>query len=171
MVSPGTTEGLRKGSTMHRKTRKIILAVAVVGALAAGGAAFTASSALSASVAGYATASISGAHANSLTYTFDTTTGDPTYGAITAVNLIFNEDLTNGAGAGDVKNDVIKSAFNGDTLTTNCAIVAPGYDGAATPSTVAGTGTHVTCDYSSAPALADTANSFAVAVSSPVATP
>jgi hypothetical protein len=172
---------------MQRKTRKIIGAVALIGALAAGGAAFTASSAIPATVAGYASASITGATANSVSYTFDTSSSaSPSYGDIIAVNLVFNEDLTNGAPPADVKNDVIQSAFNGTLLTQNCAVTLA-YDGTTIP--IPGKGTHVTCDYSnptvtgftpitlpspgvsSVPQLTSGATRFAVTISTPVSTP
>ena len=46
---------------MKGKTKKIILAVAVIGAIAAGGVAFTAANTVPDSVAGYATTTVSGA--------------------------------------------------------------------------------------------------------------
>jgi hypothetical protein len=74
---------------MTRKTRRILAAVAGIGALAAGGSAFTASNTVPASVAGYGSSTISGATATSLNYTLGT---DGT--TITAADLVFTGDLT-----------------------------------------------------------------------------
>jgi hypothetical protein len=46
---------------MKGKTKKIVLAVAVIGAIAAGGVAFTAANTVPDSVAGYKTTTVSGA--------------------------------------------------------------------------------------------------------------
>ena len=147
---------------MQRKTRKIIGAVAVIGALAAGGAAFTSSSSLPNTIAGVASSTITGANANSLTYTYD---GTGTH--INGVNLIFNEDLTAGGPATNGKAATITSAFNGGSLASNCSITLAGYDGTGLVSPTPGKGTHVLCDYSGSPqAVANPggANSFQVAV-------
>src|SRR3954469_3305913 len=60
--------GYRKerGNPMKGKTKKIILAVAVIGAIAAGGAAFTAANTVPNSVAGYGTSTVSGTTASSI---------------------------------------------------------------------------------------------------------
>ena len=54
---------------MQRKTKKIVLALVVIGAVAAGGAAFTASNTVPDSVAGYGTSTVTGATADSVHYT------------------------------------------------------------------------------------------------------
>jgi hypothetical protein len=57
---------------MKGKTKKIVLAVAVIGALAAGGAAFTASQVVPDSVAGYGTSTVTGADATKIEHTLGT---------------------------------------------------------------------------------------------------
>ena len=58
-----------EGKPMKRKPLSIIAGLAVVGASAAGGAAFTASNTIPNTVMGYGTSNITGATATSLTYT------------------------------------------------------------------------------------------------------
>jgi hypothetical protein len=100
----------------------MIGAIAVIAALAAGGAAFTASNTLPASVAGYGSSTISGATATSLDYTLN---GDGSQ--ITAANLTFTGDLTG---------RTVKAGFNSSSLTT-CTVGT--YDGTtSTPVTCSG---------------------------------
>jgi hypothetical protein len=94
---------------MQRKTRRIILAVALIGALAAGGAAFTAGNTIPNTVAGYGTSNITGATATSLIYTLNGT-GD----TITAADLVFQGDQTN---------NTVKAGFGSNNLTT-CTVGA-----------------------------------------------
>ena len=54
---------------MKGKTKKIILAVAVIGAIAAGGVAFTEANTVPNSVAGYKTTTVSGATVSDVQYT------------------------------------------------------------------------------------------------------
>jgi hypothetical protein len=54
---------------MKSKTKKIILAVAVIGVVAAGGVAFTAANTVADSVAGYGTSTVTGATASSVNHT------------------------------------------------------------------------------------------------------
>ena len=54
---------------MKGKTKKIVLAVAVIGAIAAGGVAFTAANTVPDSVAGYGTSVVSGATATAVLHT------------------------------------------------------------------------------------------------------
>jgi hypothetical protein len=63
--------GYRKerGNPMKGKTKKIVLAVAVIGAIAAGGVAFTDSNTVVASVAGYGTAHVTGATTTDINHT------------------------------------------------------------------------------------------------------
>jgi hypothetical protein len=122
---------------MQRKTKRIIMAVAVIGLLAAGGAAFTSSSSLPNTVAGFATSTITGANANSMTYTLNTDGS-----AITAVNLVFTENLT-ALGTGHLSTPAtIKSAFEDGPLNSNCTI-----QGAFDGTSGTGLGTHVLCLY------------------------
>lgn len=97
---------------MHRITRRMVAVVAVVGALAAGGAAFTASNTVPNTTAGYGTSSITGATATDIAYTLN---GDGTQ--ITGATLTFT---------GDLSNDTVKAGFETNNLTT-CS--APVYDG------------------------------------------
>ena len=53
---------------MRRRTKRLIGAVVVVGAIAAGGAAYTAASSIPNTVVGYASATISGANATNMKY-------------------------------------------------------------------------------------------------------
>ena len=53
---------------MKGKTKKIVLAVAVIGAIAAGGVAFTAANTVPDSVAGYKTTTVSGATVTDVQY-------------------------------------------------------------------------------------------------------
>jgi hypothetical protein len=54
---------------MKGKTKKIVLAVAVIAAVAAGGVAFTAANTVADSVAGYGTSTVSGATATDVNHT------------------------------------------------------------------------------------------------------
>src|SRR3954447_11850439 len=84
-----------------KKLGKALAAIAVVGTVAAGGAAFTESNTLpAANVAGYRTVTVTGGAGNSVPYTLNGV-GD----TITAVNLVLTGDTTT--------ND-IKFAFNAE---------------------------------------------------------
>lgn len=85
------------------KTSRIIAGIAVIGAVAAGGAVFTATSSVPNTVAGYATSTISGANANSLDYTLSAD-GD----TITLATMVFAEDLTG---------NTVTAGFGTDPLT------------------------------------------------------
>jgi hypothetical protein len=89
---------------MRGKTKRIVAALAVVGAVAAGGAALTASNTIPASVAGYGTSTISGATATALTYTLS---ADGT--TITTADLTFTGDQTG---------RTVKAGFGTSALTT-----------------------------------------------------
>jgi hypothetical protein len=97
---------------MHRISRRMVAVLVVIGAIAAGGAAFTASNTVSASVAGYGTSNITGATATDVHYTLN---ADGT--EINTVLITFTGDLTN---------DTVQAGFETDNLTT-CS--APVYDG------------------------------------------
>jgi hypothetical protein len=109
---------------MRRKSTKIAVAIAVIAAVAAGGAALTASNVVPASVAGYGTSSISGATATALTYTLSADGSQ-----ITAAALTFD---------GDVTDRTIKAGFDNDATLRSCTIGA--YDGVGdeTPVTCSG---------------------------------
>jgi hypothetical protein len=150
---------------MQRKTRRIIGAAVLICALAAGGAAFTSSSSLPTTVAGFATSTITGANANSMTYSLSS---DGSH--IVGVHLVFTENLT-AAGTGALATPAtIQSAFEDGTLNSNCTI-----QGTFDTTTGTSLGTHVLCDYSGgsnpAPQLVaggvgTGANTFNVAVTS-----
>lgn len=89
---------------MQRKTKRIIGAIAVIAAIAAGGAAFTASNTVPDTVAGYGTSNISGATVTAMHYTLN---ADGTQ--ITDASLTFHGDQTS---------NVVKAGFGTDALTT-----------------------------------------------------
>jgi hypothetical protein len=91
---------------MKRKPKSILIALVVVGALAAGGAAFTASNTIPNTVMGFGTSNITGATATSLTYT---RSADGS--TITAATLVFT---------GDISTRTVQAGFNANALTT-CA--------------------------------------------------
>jgi hypothetical protein len=93
---------------MKSKTKKIVLAVAVIGAVAAGGAAFTEANVVPDSVAGYDTTTITGATATAVNYTLDGTGEN-----ITDVAVTFSTDITG---------KHVRISFNGGTLTPDCTI-------------------------------------------------
>jgi hypothetical protein len=124
---------------MRFRTSKIVASIAVIGAVAAGGAAFTASNTIPSTVAGYGTSTISGATISSLSYTRSTDGA-----TITAANLVI-------AGNMETPLKTVQAAFNSDILS---ACVVGTYDGT--------TSTPVTCTGFSQAAGAATA--FHVAV-------
>lgn len=91
---------------MKRKPMSVLAGLAVVGALAAGGAAFTASNTIPNTTMGFGTSNITGATATSLTYT---RTADGS--AITAATLVFT---------GDISANTVEAGFNANALDT-CA--------------------------------------------------
>jgi hypothetical protein len=91
---------------MKRKPRSILIALVVIGALAAGGAAFTASNTIPDTTMGFGTSNITGATATSLTYT---RTADGS--GITAATLVFTGNLTT---------NTVQAGFNTNALDT-CA--------------------------------------------------
>ena len=103
---------------MHRISRRMVAVVVVIGAIAAGGAAFTASNTVSASVAGYGTSNITGATATDVHYTLN---GDGTQ--ITTALITFT---------GDLHSDTVQAGFGSDALTT-CSV--PVYDGTTSSTT------------------------------------
>jgi hypothetical protein len=123
---------------MQRKPLSIIAGLAVVGALAAGGAAFTASNTIPDTVMGFGTSNITGAVATSLTYT---RTADGS--GITAATLVFT---------GDVSTNTVQAGFNANPLDT-CAA-----------GSFAGGNTTVVCTLAATEPTA-TATTFNVAVS------
>ena len=106
---------------MQRKTKRIIGAIVIIAAIAAGGAAFTASNTVPATVAGYGTSNISGATVTAMHYTLS---ADGT--RITDASLTFDGDQTG---------NVVKAGFGTDALT-GCTVGS--YDGTSTPATCTG---------------------------------
>jgi hypothetical protein len=74
---------------MKGKTKKIVLALVVIGVVAAGGAAFTAANTVDPSVAGYGTAIVTGATATSVKHTLSP---DGTH--IVSTHIVFSADQT-----------------------------------------------------------------------------
>jgi hypothetical protein len=99
---------------MRFKTTRLIASVAVIGAVAAGGAAFTASNTVPSSVAGYGTASVTGGTVTSLTY------GLSTDGSlIDTATIVFTGDLSaDTVGIGFNDSTTQPAAGDGTALTT-----------------------------------------------------
>jgi hypothetical protein len=91
---------------MRRKPLSILIALVVVGALVAGGAAFTASNTIPDTVMGFGTSHITGATATSLTYT---RSADGS--TIISATLVFT---------GDISTRTVEAGFNANALDT-CA--------------------------------------------------
>jgi hypothetical protein len=114
------------------------MAVLLVGALAAGGAAYTASNDFSGvtagSVAGYGTMAISGATVNSVTYTYDASGNGVTTIDGAVVDVV-----------GDMHSDTFKVGYNGGTgagAMSLCGTVTPSAYNTGTPGD-----TTVTCSF------------------------
>ena len=99
------------------KPTRIVAAIAVIGAVAAGGAAFTAGNTVPDTVAGFGTDTVSGGTVLSLNYTLNGTGTN-----ITAATIVFQ---------GDTTADTAAIGFNNGTQTT-CA--AGSLDGASNTS-------------------------------------
>jgi hypothetical protein len=93
-----------EGKPMKRKPLSIIAGLAVVGAIAAGGAAFTASNTIPDTVMGFGTSNITGATATSLTYT-----RSPDGSHIISATLVFT---------GDIHTRTVEAGFNANALDT-----------------------------------------------------
>jgi hypothetical protein len=126
------------------KPTRIVAAIAVIGAVAAGGAAFTAGSALPTNVAGYDTASVTGGTVSDLNYTLST---DGQY--IASASLTFT---------GDVSADTVGIGFDG-------------YNSGALQSCVVGAfasgNTSVTCTFTPSTITTAAENNVHVAVTGP----
>jgi hypothetical protein len=88
---------------MQRRTKRIIGAIAVIAAIAAGGAAFTASNTVPDTVAGYGTSNITGATVTALHYTLNADGTQITDAALTI--------------HGDQSGNIVKAGFGSDALT------------------------------------------------------
>ena len=129
---------------MKNKTKKIILAVAVIGVVAAGGVAFTATNGVPASVAGYGTAAVSGADATEIHHSLSTDGTTINSTALTLTGVQTDTIVRAGFGA---------DASSIDMTNSSCSVTTP-YDL---------TSTVVTCTYT-VPVANDDANSAAFAV-------
>jgi hypothetical protein len=94
---------------MHRISRRMVAVLVVIGAIAAGGAAFTAANTLPPSTAGYGSSTVSGATATDIVYGLST---DGTQ--INSATITFT---------GDLSNDTVKAGFETSDLTTCSAPV------------------------------------------------
>ena len=98
------------------KPTRVVAAIAVIGAVAAGGAAFTASNTVPASVAGYGVSTVTGGVVDSLTYGFSTDGSN-----VTSATVVFE---------GNTSTDTAQIGFNGTTGTAvaleTCNAGAPG---------------------------------------------
>jgi hypothetical protein len=103
---------------MHRISRRMVAVVVLIGAIAAGGAAFTAANVVPDTTAGYGTSNITGATATNIHYTLNATGTQ-----ITAADLTFT---------GDLSADTVRAGFEATNLTT-CS--APVYDGTTSSTT------------------------------------
>lgn len=91
---------------MQRKTKKLILALVVIGAVAAGGAAFTAANTVDPSVAGFGSATVTGANANVIHHILS---ADGTHILRTTMTLV---------GHLDDPGLVVQAGFDGNDLVT-----------------------------------------------------
>lgn len=89
---------------MQRRTRRIVLGVALIAALVAGGAAFTATATLPNTTAGYGTSTITGATATDIKYNLSADGQQ-----INSVDLTFS---------GDIHLDNVSAGFDGNNLSS-----------------------------------------------------
>jgi hypothetical protein len=108
---------------MQRRTKRIIGAIAVIAAIAAGGAAFTASNTVPDTVAGYGTSNITGATVTALHYTLNADGTQITDAALTI--------------HGDQSSNIVKAGFGSDALTT-CTLGSYNSGTDTTPATCSG---------------------------------
>jgi hypothetical protein len=94
---------------MHRISRRMVAALVVIGAIAAGGAAFTAANVVPLSTAGYGSSTVSGATATDIVYGLS---ADGTQ--INTATITFT---------GDLSHDTVQAGFETDSLTTCSAPV------------------------------------------------
>ncbi len=132
---------------MHFKTRRVIASVVVIGAVAAGGAAFTAGNTIVPQTVSYSSGVIDGAQVVSLQYEYSS---DGSHITSAAVTLAGNESTS-----GPDAPYVIEAGFtdgstnNEDALGTHCDATGAAYN------STAGT-TLVNCDFTAGPYVADT---------------
>ncbi|MFZ1996875.1 MAG: hypothetical protein WAU75_22360 [Solirubrobacteraceae bacterium] len=92
---------------MHRISRRMVAVVVVIGAIAAGGAAFTAGNTVPAQVIGYGSAAVTGATVDTI---HDTLTGDGA--AITSVQLTMHSALPTSA--------IVTAGYSDETAQDAC---------------------------------------------------
>jgi hypothetical protein len=137
---------------MKGKTKKIVLAVAVIGAIAAGGAAFTAANTVPDSVAGYGTSTVTGTTVSAIHHNLDVSGT-----TITDTDMVL---------LGDMTAKTIHAGFDlTDLSDSTCTAGVYTPDVAAPADPTLGT-TPVNCVYGTAVNTHDDADSFSVAVSS-----
>jgi uncharacterized membrane protein len=129
------------------KTTRIAAAVAVIGAVAAGGAAFTASESLPTNVAGYGTTTVTGGTVTDLNYALST---DGQY--IITANLTFS---------GDVVGDTVGIGFDGYNSGALQSCVVGAYTTGSPGST------SVTCTFPATTITTAAENNVHVAVTGP----
>lgn len=99
---------------MHRISRRMVAVVVLIGAIAAGGAAFTASNTLPASdVAGYGSVTVTGATVNSIHNNVDAA------GNVTSVDLVFSASQAG---------NKVQGGFSDETGLDNCTDSNTGTD-------------------------------------------
>jgi hypothetical protein len=120
---------------MQRKTKKIVLALVVIGVVAAGGAAFTAANTFPSHAVGYGSAVITGAVANNISHTLS---ADGTHITSTDMDLTGNladaPIVTAGFGAAPIALQsctvtLVTGVFGSPARTAHaaCTYTAPGY--------------------------------------------
>jgi len=97
---------------MKRKSKRLLVALVLIGVLAAGGAAFTAANVVPNTTAGYGTSTITGATADKIVYTLSSD-GTQITGATIDLHTASASDLTSGY--------TVQAGFNTSNLTT-CSV-------------------------------------------------
>jgi hypothetical protein len=117
---------------MKRKSKRLLVALALIAVLAAGGAAFTAANTVPNTTAGYGTSTITGATASKIVYTLSSD-GTQITGAKIDLHTATASDLTSGY--------TVQAGFNSSNLTTcsvNTSFGTNGTDGTNTEFTCSG---------------------------------
>ena len=99
---------------MHRISRRMVAVVVLIGAIAAGGAAFTASNTLpTTDVAGYGSVTVTGATVNSIHNNVDSS------GDVTSVDLVFSASQSG---------NTVKAGFGDESALDTCTDTNSGTD-------------------------------------------
>ena len=132
---------------MQRKTKKIVLALVVIGVVAAGGAAFTATNTVPTHAVGYGQTAVTGAVATGISHTLSVDGM-----AITKTDMTLTGNLA------DVP--IVTAGFGGDGVALqSCVVTAVTGTFGAPPRTA-----HAACTYSGAGYVTGTETRFNVAV-------